>query len=152
MWDLIVSVPDHCLSFYFTSHFPFSPSFPAFTYSRVSIRIPFLLKLSLFLNNFWFVIRNDGLSSRFQDICKFSYLALEVEHIVRRLHTMKEFSDPLTYNLYSCTLQDAHFGLTESFIFWNLKVLLTPYHFDVHGLQFVVREVQDIPVCNYCGF
>ena len=20
MWDLIVSVPDHCLSFYFTSH------------------------------------------------------------------------------------------------------------------------------------
>ena len=22
MWDLIVSVPDHCLSFYFTSFFP----------------------------------------------------------------------------------------------------------------------------------
>ena len=23
MWDLIVSVPDHCLSFYFTCHFSF---------------------------------------------------------------------------------------------------------------------------------
>ena len=22
MWDLIVSVPDHCLSFYFTVHWP----------------------------------------------------------------------------------------------------------------------------------
>ena len=35
MWDLIVSVPDHCLSFYFASHFesvlhfnPYKPSVP----------------------------------------------------------------------------------------------------------------------------
>ena len=37
MWDLIVSVPDHCLSFYFTFH-----SFRALgsTYSRLHHRLP----------------------------------------------------------------------------------------------------------------
>ena len=31
MWDLIVSVPDHCLSFYFSNHCKRSPRMPYFS-------------------------------------------------------------------------------------------------------------------------
>ena len=36
MWDLIVSVPDHCLSFYFTNNHPFSKLEATLSLSKMS--------------------------------------------------------------------------------------------------------------------
>ena len=47
MWDLIVSVPDHCLSFYFVFCNLFTEKHDHFTYLLKSMYISLLLIMSL---------------------------------------------------------------------------------------------------------
>ena len=51
MWDLIVSVPDHCLSFYFelTSNIDFTPGISRCRSQHVSVESSSLLHHSIYL-------------------------------------------------------------------------------------------------------
>ena len=46
MWDLIVSVPDHCLSFYFKASYDFSPLYTILSHHLIKdIHIDFIKKM-----------------------------------------------------------------------------------------------------------
>ena len=118
IWDLIISVPDHCLSFYFTYHYVVDFSFRYVSLSLCYVNLLFrYVDLSFCNVNF-----------------SFRYVGLSLWYI--------DFSFPyVSFTLSLCYVRASLCSVIVSLHYDNLFYFISVRHFVIWVCSFVMRQI-----------